>query len=48
MVEEETALRFASNNGKVTRQLDLIKKSRGEEKNRTSGLRLDTASSSRY
>ena len=48
LVDEETALSFSTNKGKVTRQLDLIKKSRGEEKNRTSGLRLDTASSSRY
>ena len=48
LLDEETSLLFASNKGKVTRQLDLIKKSRGEEKNRVSGLRLDTASSSRY
>ncbi len=48
MIDEETALLFASNKGKVTRQIDLIKKSRGEEKNKVSGLRLDTAASSRY
>ena len=47
-IDEDTALLFASNKGKVTRQIDLIKKSRGEEKNKVSGLRLDTASSSRY
>ena len=48
MIDEETALLFASKKGKVIRQIDLIKKSRGEEKNKVSGLRLDTASSSRY
>ncbi len=48
MIDEETALLFASKKGKIIRQIDLIKKSRGEEKNKVSGLRLDTASSSRY
>ena len=48
MIDEETAMLFASKKGKVIRQIDLIKKSRGEEKNKVSGLRLDTASSSRY
>jgi twitching motility protein PilT len=47
-LDEETAMLFASKKGKVIRQIDLIKKSRGEEKNKVSGLRLDTASSSRY
>ena len=47
-LDEETALLFASNKGKVTRAIDLIKKSRGEEKNKTSGLRMDTVASSRY
>ena len=47
-LDEETALLFASKKGKVIRQIDLIKKSRGEEKNKVSGLRLDTVSSSRY
>ena len=47
-LDEETAMLFASRKGKVIRQIDLIKKSRGEEKNKTSGLRLDTVSSSRY
>ncbi len=47
-LDEETALAFSSNKGKVTRAIDLIKKSRGEEKNKTSGLRMDVASSSRY
>ena len=47
-LDEETALLFASKKGKVIRQIDLIKKSRGEEKNKNSGLRLDTAASSRY
>ena len=48
MLEEETALAFASNKGKITRAIDLIKKSRGEEKNKVSGLRMDTVASSRY
>ncbi len=47
-LDEEAAMLFASKKGKVIRQIDLIKKSRGEEKNKNSGLRLDTASSSRY
>ena len=47
-LEEETALAFASNKGKITRAIDLIKKSRGEEKNKVSGLRMDTVASSRY
>ncbi len=47
-LDEETAMLFASRKGKVVRQIDLIKKSRGEEKNKNSGLRLDTAASSRY
>ena len=47
-LDEETAMLFASKKGKVIRQIDLIKKSRGEEKNKVSGLRLDTAASSRY
>ena len=47
-LDEETALLFASNKGKVTRAIDLIKKSRGEEKNKVSGLRMDTVASSRY
>ncbi len=48
MLEEDTALSFASNKGKVIRAIDLIKKSRGEEKNKMSGLRMDTVASSRY
>ena len=47
-LDEETALAFASNKGKITRSIDLIKKSRGEEKNKVSGLRMDIAASSRY
>ena len=47
-LDEETALSFASNKGKVIRAIDLIKKSRGEEKNKVSGLRMDTVASSRY
>ncbi len=47
-LEEEVALAFASNKGKVIRAIDLIKKSRGEEKNKVSGLRMDTVASSRY
>ena len=48
MLEEDTAMSFASNKGKVIRAVDLIKKSRGEEKNKVSGLRMDTVASSRY
>ena len=47
-LDEDTALSFASNKGKVIRAIDLIKKSRGEEKNKVSGLRMDTVASSRY
>ncbi len=47
-LDEETALSFASNKGKITRAVDLIKKSRGEEKDKVSGLRMDTVASSRY
>ena len=39
---------YASKKGKVIRAVDLIKKSRGEEKNKVSGLRLDTMSAGRY
>ena len=47
-IDEETAVLFASRKGKITREIDLIKKSRGEEKNRVSGLRLDTMAAGRY
>jgi twitching motility protein PilT len=47
-LDEETALLYASKKGKLIRQIDLIKKSRGEEKNKVSGLRLDTVSAGRY
>jgi twitching motility protein PilT len=47
-LDEETALLYASKKGKIIRQIDLIKKSRGEEKNKVSGLRLDTVSAGRY
>ena len=48
LLEEDTAMSFASNKGKIIRSIDLIKKSRGEEKNKVSGLRMDTVASSRY
>ena len=48
LIEEDTAMLYASKKGKISRAIDLIKKSRGEEKNKVSGLRLDTVSSSRY
>ena len=48
LLEEDVAMAFASNKGKVIRAIDLIKKSRGEEKNKVSGLRMDTVASSRY
>ena len=48
LLDEETALSYATNKGKVIRQIDLIKKSRGEEKNKNSGLRMDVVASSRY
>jgi twitching motility protein PilT len=47
-LDEETTLLYASKKGKVIRSIDLIKKSRGEEKNKVSGLRLDTVSAGRY
>jgi twitching motility protein PilT len=47
-ITEETAVLYASNKGKVTREIDLLKKSRGEEKLKVSGLRLDTVSAGRY
>ncbi len=47
-LDEDTAISFASNKGKVIRAIDLIKKSRGEEKEKNSGLRMDTVASSRY
>jgi twitching motility protein PilT len=48
MLEEEVCLSFATNKGKVIRALDLIKKSRGEEMNKVSGLRMDVVSAGRY
>ena len=47
-LDEETTLLYASKKGKVSRAVDLLKKSRGEEKNKVSGLRLDTVSAGRY
>ncbi len=47
-IEEDTAMLYASKKGKVSRAIDLIKKSRGEEKNKVSGLRLDTVAAGRY
>lgn len=48
MLEEETAMLYASKKGKMSRELDLIKKSRGEDRHRESGLRLDMASVGRF
>ena len=48
LIEEDTAMLYASKKGKVSRALDLIKKSRGQEKNKVSGLRLDTMAAGRY
>lgn len=48
MIDEETALLYASQKGKVSRALDLLKKSRDSQKNQVSGLRLDTVSAARY
>jgi twitching motility protein PilT len=47
-LDEDTTLLYASKKGKVVRAIDLIKKSRGEEKNKVSGLRLDTVSAGRF
>jgi twitching motility protein PilT len=48
LIEEDTAMLYASKKGKISRSIDLIKKSRGEEKNKVSGLRLDTLAAGRY
>jgi twitching motility protein PilT len=48
LLDEETTLLYASKKGKIIRAIDLIKESRGEEKNKVSGLRLDTVSAGRY
>ncbi len=47
-LDEDTTVLYASKKGKIIRAIDLIKKSRGEEKNKVSGLRLDTVSAGRY
>ena len=47
-LDEETTLLYASKKGKVIRAVDLIKKSRGAEKNMVSGLRMDTVAAGRY
>ncbi len=44
-ISEETAHRFASKKGRVTRGIDLIQKMRGVEEDRDIGLRLDRPSS---
>ncbi|MDP9291559.1 MAG: PilT/PilU family type 4a pilus ATPase [Verrucomicrobiota bacterium] len=41
LISEETANAFASRKGKVTRAVDLTKKSRGVDTQQSSGLRLD-------
>ena len=48
LLDEETALLYSTKKGKITREIDLIKKSRGEEQARTSGLRMDVLSVGRY
>jgi len=41
LISEETATRFASRKGKITRGIDLIQKARGVDNDLDSGLRLD-------
>ncbi len=48
LIEEDTAMLYASKKGKISRAIDLLKKSRGQEKNKVSGLRLDTLAAGRY
>lgn len=48
LLDEDTAMLFASKKGKMSRELDLIKKSRGDAQGINSGLRLDLASAGRY
>jgi twitching motility protein PilT len=48
LLDEETAMLFSTKKGKITREIDLIKKSRGDEQNKVSGLRLDLLSAGRY
>jgi twitching motility protein PilT len=48
LLDEETALLYSTKKGKITREIDLIKKSRGEEQAKTSGLRMDVLSVGRY
>ena len=45
---KKSLIQILGEKGKITREIDLIKKSRGEEKNKVSGLRLDTVSAGRY
>ena len=48
IIEEDTAMLYASKKGKISRAIDLVKKARGEEKDKVSGLRMDTVSAGRY
>ncbi len=48
LLDEETALLFSTKKGKLTREIDLIKKTRGEDGNKASGLRMDLLSAGRY
>ena len=47
LVDEETALLFSTKKGKLQREIDLIKKSRGEGAQQ-SGLRMDLQAAGRY
>ncbi len=47
LITEETANLYASKKGIIARQIDLIKKSRGDAIEASSGLRLDSLSSAR-
>ena len=47
LITEDTANLYATKKGVIARQIDLIKKSRGDALEQTSGLRLDSISSAR-
>ncbi len=48
LLDEETALLFSTKKGKITREIDLIKKSRSEDTEKLSGLHMDLASVGRF
>ncbi|MBV9127595.1 MAG: PilT/PilU family type 4a pilus ATPase [Verrucomicrobia bacterium] len=48
LLDEETALLFSTKKGKIQREIDLIKKARGEGQGQHSGLQLDLAAAGRY